>query len=185
VNSSPHQLTCVRKFAANGPLTVTVTETIITTGTVMTTITPLPASTRTSSAAKGQAITGTAINGRVVAPTTGVLALDCPGIDQTTQFVSLAPNDYAFNTSCGTDINGDNVDIMAVVAYSYYDCLMACASFNRDSDSSGCAGVEFNADMTNVVANYFGTCWLKKFVDSLTVDTNSTNLNLHVAGVLV
>jgi hypothetical protein len=99
--------------------------------------------------------------------------------------VFLSPQQYSFSVKCGIDINGKEVDIMAVVSYSLNDCLMACASYNRNTGSTICKGVEFNADLTTVVPNYFGTCWLKKFTTAQIRDTNSTNFNLHVGAILL
>lgn len=160
-------LTSIRDVS---PVTVTVTETIVTIGTVDVTIVP-------------STTLDACITSHIAIPTTGTLSLDCPGLTAT-QTIDLGGPEWTFTPQCGVDLNGDGVDILAIVSYSFEDCLMACASYNRNSGTTDCVGVEFSADMANIASN-FGTCWLKKYTSVQTVDTNSTNFDLHVAAILV
>ena len=130
----------------------------------------------------GGATTATPVNGRLAVPTTGLLALDCPGLSSS-QTITLDGKNYNFSPKCGVDINGANVDIIAIAAYTSTHCLLACASYNRNSGNNTCVGVEFNANMANIVANA-GTCWLKKFTNVQALDSNTTNRDLHVGWFL-
>lgn len=67
---------------------------------------------------------------------------------------------YLFEAECGVDIRGEGVTMMTTVAYSFDDCMKACASYNYYAGSSACVGVAFSQDLSLIETNY-GTCWLK------------------------
>lgn len=85
------------------------------------------------------------------------------------------------------DNNGEGIDIVAVVSWSLEDCLRACSSFNanRKSGSESCAGVQFHADIFDLVSRFSGNCFLKYTEGRAVTDTNSTNFNLHVSAMLL
>jgi hypothetical protein len=111
-----------------------------------------------------------------------MLALDCPAIDGQNQTVILGAQSSTFKVECGVDFLG-RVTIMAVTVYSLEDCLRACASYNRNSNSKGCIAVEFGANMTFLEPNDFGTCFLKNGTG--TVFNSGSNPNPHAAAVLL
>ena len=117
-------------------------------------------------------------------PTTGVIALDCPALASTTQSIVLDTGTSRFAVTCAADIGPASVDILAVVAYSFQHCMLACASFNRNSKADTCKGVAFNADISGNVPFWYGTCWLKKSTASIAHNTGSTK-DQQVIGVLV
>jgi len=150
---------------ANGPIaTVTVTITTTPIGRAATSLTSSAGSTATSSA--------------IVAPT-GVLALDCPGLNsEGEQVVTLGTRSWRFTVTCGTDHVG--YDIGAVIVYSFRDCLQACAAHNHFSGEDRCVAVEFNANMTPAISQDYGDCWLKNG----TAAEETVSSNLLVGAVL-
>ena len=124
---------------------------------------------------------GTATSASAFSAPTGVLLeLDCPNIDGTNQVIALGDDSWTFEAKCGVDFNG-NIDILAIVAYSFRDCMKACASYNRNRGSNDCLAVEFSADMNAIVPNNFGTCFLK----SGTGKQNDYGKNTNVGATLV
>ncbi|KAH0423337.1 hypothetical protein CcaCcLH18_12251 [Colletotrichum camelliae] len=119
-------------------------------------------------------------------PTSGLLALDCPGISGTTASMTVGGQSSRYDIECGVDNNGAGIDIIAVVSWSLDDCLRACSSFNanRESGSESCAGVQFHADIVDLVSRFSGNCFLKNTEGRAVTDTNSTNFNLHVSAML-
>ncbi|PVH67602.1 hypothetical protein DL98DRAFT_443216, partial [Cadophora sp. DSE1049] len=102
--------------------------------------------------------TGTSTGASLLSvPTTGVLALDCPNIDDTELRMTLVETSV-FAVICGRDYPGASNDILAVTAYSLTDCARACASYNRNSGSKICRGAAFKADLTANVPVNFGNC---------------------------
>lgn len=100
---------------------------------------------------------------------TGVLALDCPDLDnQGQQIVTLGSTSWRFTPTCGTDYKGN--DIGGVVVYSFSDCLMACASHNYWVGQDECKAVHFNADMKSSIEKFYGDCWLKNGTETIIDD---------------
>jgi hypothetical protein len=93
-------------------------------------------------------------------PTAGVLALNCPSLNNTETSITLGSTSYAFSIGCGTDFGGTNVDILAIISYSIADCAQACASYNYDYRQEVCKAVTWNSDL-GVVEEHFGNCFLK------------------------
>jgi hypothetical protein len=81
--------------------------------------------------------------------------------------------------------------MLAVVSYSLRDCMKACASFNLNADNSGrdsggperCARVVFNANLTVVVRDNFGTCFLKNSTSNLLPGSGDVNFYAGAAVV--
>jgi hypothetical protein len=114
-------------------------------------------------------------------PTDAVLPLDCPHLNGSAQVVTLGSQSWTFKIECNVDFLGA-VTIMAVTVYSLGDCLRACASYNRNSNSNGCIATEFGANMTFLEPNDFGTCFLKNATGTVFISGN--NPNPHAVGVL-
>ncbi|KAI1505232.1 hypothetical protein F5X99DRAFT_368776 [Biscogniauxia marginata] len=102
--------------------------------------------------------TGTSTASGLTVPT-GVLALDCPGLDNRDQVITLGDNSWTFTPSCGTDYWGS--DFGAVIVYSFHDCLQACAAHNHFSGEDQCMAVTFSANQTAKIPTNYGNCWLK------------------------
>ena len=113
-------------------------------------------------------------------PTTGTLRLDCPQLNNTTQSIFLGADSWDFKVTCGMDYN-DVTDIMAIISYSFKDCMQACASFNRNQKADQCTALHFTTDLTNAVPANHGNCWLKKNTGT----QNSDKRNTHAAARLV
>ncbi|KAI1492022.1 hypothetical protein F5X96DRAFT_668178 [Biscogniauxia mediterranea] len=116
--------------------------------------------TRTATAAATGTRTGTSTTVSGLTVPTGLLALDCPGLDsEGDQVIAWDRSSWTFTPTCGTDFQG--ADFGAVVVYSFHDCLQACAAHNHFSGESQCAAVTFSANQTAQIPRNFGNCWLK------------------------
>ncbi|KAI1327979.1 hypothetical protein F5Y16DRAFT_370290 [Xylariaceae sp. FL0255] len=96
--------------------------------------------------------------GPLVVPT-GVVALDCPGINNTEQVTTLDDDSWVFTPLCGVDYEGS--DFGAVIVYSFNDCLEACAAHNHYSGNTSCTALTFRANQTEEIPENYGNCWLK------------------------
>ncbi|KAI0426676.1 hypothetical protein F5Y09DRAFT_318222 [Xylaria sp. FL1042] len=117
--------------------------------TVITTTVTAPAATTTSA---------TSTTGPLVVPT-GVVKLDCPDLTNDIA-ISLGADSWVFTPACGTDYTGS--DFGAVIAYSFHDCLQACAAHNHFSGEDECTALTFAANQTQYIPSNYGNCWLKK-----------------------
>ena len=143
------------------------------------TATPGPAATGGSSTAGGGGSPTPTADG-FTAPTDVRVALDCQNIDKSNMVIQLGNMKSTFQVACNTDYSG-KIDILAVTVYSIQDCLKACASYNRNSNSTNCAAVSFGANLTAVVPANFGNCFLKTGTG-----TSYTNKDAsHVGATLV
>ncbi|KAE9577150.1 hypothetical protein CGCF415_v001274 [Colletotrichum fructicola] len=151
-----------------------------------TTIATSSATGSASGSAKASATGSPTTTTRISMPTFGLLALDCPSISGTTASLTAGGQSSSYDLDCGVDNNGDGIDIIAVVSWSLEDCLRVCSSFNanRKSGSESCAGVQFHADIVDLVSRFSGNCFLKNTEGRAVTDTNSTNFNLHVSAML-
>lgn len=119
------------------------------------------------------------------------LALDCPGVDRTTHSsfdgkrFSLECN--VDNLGKGREVAGTSIaDLATVYAYSYQDCLDACASYNRMGSrfagrpsSMACRSASFRTDMNgDFPTDDGGNCYLK---NATRADGNN---GLPTAGIL-
>lgn len=97
-------------------------------------------------------------------PTTGSLELDCPNLNDTTQQVSPDNKIARFRTTCGVNYSSaqGSTDITVLPAYSYRDCMLACAAFNNRGKvpDLSCVAVQFNSKIDNI-GRVGGNCWLK------------------------
>jgi hypothetical protein len=120
------------------------------------TITTTAALQSATTAASGTSTTTASLN----LPTAGVLALNCPSLNNTETSITLGSTSYAFSIGCGTDFGGANVDILTIISYSISDCAQACASYNYNYGQEVCKAVTWNSDL-GVVEGHFGNCFLK------------------------
>ncbi|OHE94970.1 hypothetical protein CORC01_09764, partial [Colletotrichum orchidophilum] len=115
----------------------------------------------------------------IVVPTQGKIQLPCPDIDGESKSIILSDGLATFGIRCRASFGSKgSVDILAVVVYSYLDCLRACASYNRNSGSKICVAAVFNSNLANVGPNN-GNCWLKNGTSNPSYSDNSA-----VAGIL-
>ncbi|KAI1179038.1 hypothetical protein F4777DRAFT_535373 [Nemania sp. FL0916] len=90
--------------------------------------------------------------------TRGVVQLDCPGLPEQIS-IQLIPNSSApwiFTSACNIDYPG--YDLAEFIAYSFHDCLQACAAYNAYKKEDDCRAITFVANQT---ATPNGNCWLK------------------------
>ncbi len=114
-----------------------------------------------------------------MAPTDAVLALDCPGITGQNFTVTLGQSpsqSWMFQATCGADYHGTNIDVVAVIVYSFHDCLQACASMNFNAGKTTCKSIEFNGDMPNIIPRNYGTCFLKNSIPPITLGNGAHNV---------
>ncbi|KAF7533538.1 hypothetical protein G7054_g7011 [Neopestalotiopsis clavispora] len=102
--------------------------------------------------------TGTATSDGLVVPT-GVVALDCPSLNNVDQIITLSESASTFEPTCGTNYYG--ADIVSVISYSFNDCLRGCASMNYFLGNTTCAAVTFVANQTYQIPENYGNCFLK------------------------
>jgi hypothetical protein len=164
------ELTLFDSIFRNSRVDKTTRETLVKATTVVAT------STSTSNPSSTTSMPGSAIT----VPSTGMLALDCPSLTGTTQVINLGTARWSFAATCGVDYNGNGVDVMAVISYSFRGCLQACASYNKNSAKDDCVAVVFNSDLASVPL-YFGNCFLKKFK---TIARNNTGPAAYIGVVL-
>ncbi|KAI0444083.1 hypothetical protein F4803DRAFT_278786 [Xylaria telfairii] len=118
----------------------------------------VPVVTTTVTAAAAATGSATSTTEPLVVPT-GVVKLDCPGLT-TDKTIFLGSDSWVFTTACGIDYNGS--DFAAVIAYSFDDCLQACAAHNHFSKEDECTFITFKANQTRYIPSDYGNCWLKK-----------------------
>ncbi|RWA06138.1 hypothetical protein EKO27_g8966 [Xylaria grammica] len=114
--------------------------------------------TTTVTAAAAATTSATSTSGPLVVPT-GLVKLDCPGLSDDIA-ISLGTRSWVFTPACDIDYSGS--DFAAVIAYSFHDCLQACAAHNHFSDADECTAITFRADQTKYIPSDYGNCWLKK-----------------------
>jgi hypothetical protein len=113
-------------------------------------------------------------------PTSGTLRLDCPALNGTTQSIFLGQDSWNFKVTCGMDYNGVT-DIMAIITYSFKDCMQACASYNRNHKADQCVALHWSALMDQAIPANYGNCWLK----TSTGTQNQGKANTDAAAKLV
>jgi hypothetical protein len=92
---------------------------------------------------------------------------------------------WDFDLTCGASFSrGANSDIMAIISYSFYHCLQACASYNQKSGRDVCVGAEFDSDLSTAY-ELAGNCFLSNSTSKTTVAGGSADKNQKLAGVLV
>ncbi|KAI1842515.1 hypothetical protein JX265_012673 [Neoarthrinium moseri] len=156
----------VQKAYAQGSSATTSSTTPAPTSSAVATASGEAAQTQSPSSTTSSA-SGTATSSSFISvPTYGQLALDCPNIDSQQREIKLGQQTWSFTLHCGQDYNGA-VDILAMTVYNLDDCLRGCASYNRNSASSNCVGVEFSGNMASEVSANYGNCWLKNSTGKL------------------
>ncbi|SPO01573.1 uncharacterized protein DNG_04246 [Cephalotrichum gorgonifer] len=127
----------------------------------------------------------TATSDRVSAPPSeGILALDCPNLSATTNDVQIGGTKTTFRATCGANHPGNDMTLLP--AYSFHDCMLACAAFNA-VDGLGdakCVGIHFNAKLSLLSSNG-GNCWLKSKLGNVELSTDKETTNLMIAGQLL
>lgn len=141
--------------------------------------------TASSSSEIGAATTAT--SSYLSVPTSDVqVALDCPGIDGTTQSVTLGNTTWSYALRCGTDYLSRDVavDVVGVTAYTLGDCMRACASYaSLAGRRDACVGFLFNAQLSELVHAFGGNCWIKN--TTVPASTAGAPTNRAVGGLLV
>ncbi len=88
------------------------------------------------------------------------LALDCPGRDgevYSTSYTSGAQSSQ-FAIDCQGDIGGGI--LVAITAYTFNDCIEACASMNFNANDDACTQIVFHGYMYYHDAPTWQKCWL-------------------------
>lgn len=120
--------------------------------------------TITSPASTAPSSSQTTTNGRLLnytaAPAANISSvyLPCPSVDGNT-YTTI--NGQTWAVSCSVDeYTGD---IGSILAYTYQDCIEACAAMNTwQHKDDACSRVQYSALMANHTGNGdFGNCWLK------------------------
>jgi hypothetical protein len=100
-------------------------------------------------------------------PTQGIIDFDCGRISMNRQVVTLGTKSWGFDVQCMMDYVGPGVDIAGMTAYSFGDCIKACAMFNKFARNNTCLGVFFNANLTTSLPMWNGNCFLKSYLPQM------------------
>jgi hypothetical protein len=104
--------------------------------------------------------------GPITVPTNAIIDFDC-ATESPDQSITLGGSGgpvWTFQVQCLGDYVGDKIDLAAPTVYSFHDCLQACATYNYyTGNNTGCVAVEFNANLTAIVPDHFGNCFLKAY----------------------
>lgn len=134
--------------------------------TISTTAGDSQATTATTMATKTVTVTASSTTSPSAFPTSGQLAIDCPAIDGTEYTTAVSSTKNAtFTIYC--NVNYPATDLKQVSTYTIDECMDACATY------SGCAGMVFNANLTQAIAVTGHDCFLKSNVDGGYAGTRS------------
>lgn len=143
-----------REGIAEGKSSCSTVETFLDTTTTATSI----SSTSTSSTSESSA---SPTETDYSPPDNVILTLNCPSLTGDRTYTELDDSHtYYFDTECGVDRQGDNINIVAVITYSFEHCLRACGAYNRYDRGDKCVAITFIADLTSIVG-FGGNCYLK------------------------
>lgn len=131
------------------------------------TSTSSPNSTSTSSSTSTADVQGKAADAIIKVPTQGVVEFDCGKISMSRQLVTLGTLSWGFDVNCMMDYAGPGVDLAGMTAYSFGDCIRACAMFNNFARNNTCLGVFFNANLTTSLPMNNGNCFLKSYLPQM------------------
>jgi hypothetical protein len=126
-----------------------------------------PTPTPTSTATPGPEAQGNATDALIKVPTQGVLDFDCGKMSMSRQLVTLGSFSWGFDVHCMMDYVGPGVDLAGMTAYSFGDCIKACAMFNNFARNNTCLGVFFNANLTTSLPMFDGNCFLKSYLPQM------------------
>ncbi|AEO64443.1 uncharacterized protein THITE_32223, partial [Thermothielavioides terrestris NRRL 8126] len=101
-------------------------------------------------------------------PTQGIIDFDCGRISTSRQVVTLGALSWGFDVSCMMDYVGPGIDIVGMTAYTFDDCIRACAMLNNFARNNTCLGVFFNANLTTSLPANHGNCFLKAYLPQMT-----------------
>jgi hypothetical protein len=135
-----------------------------------TTVTMTPTNTNepTPTPTPGPDMEGTgAAEALIKVPTQGIIDFDCGRISMNRQVVTLGTKSWGFDVQCMMDYVGPGVDIAGMTAYSFGDCIKACAMFNKFARNNTCLGVFFNANLTTSLPMWNGNCFLKSYLPQM------------------
>ena len=94
-------------------------------------------------------------------PTSDCTSLASP-YTPSTGILGLSTSNFSFNIHCDTDYEDTSVDFITFLAFTFEDCIAACASYNQRvptlHPNSTCYGVSFDVDVRE---NQGPNCFLK------------------------
>ncbi|KAG7286430.1 hypothetical protein NEMBOFW57_008740 [Staphylotrichum longicolle] len=103
----------------------------------------------------------------ITVPTQGVLDFDCGRISMKRQLVTLGTLSWGFDVNCMMDYVSPGVNLAGMTAYTFGDCIRACAMFNNFARNNTCMGVFFNANLTTSLPMFNGNCFLKSYLPQM------------------
>jgi hypothetical protein len=110
-------------------------------------------------------------------PPSGKVVTGCPGLGGTLQRSIVGSTSWNFQIKCQGDFLGRTnaeIDIMAMRAYTFNDCLKACATYNKQKGSNACRAVAFNADL-EYTGN--GNCYIKNGTGNEIISGSKDNIS--------
>jgi hypothetical protein len=100
-------------------------------------------------------------------PTRGIIDFDCGRISMNRQVVTLGTASWGFDVNCMMDYIGPGVDLAGMTAYTFGDCIRACAMFNKFARNNTCLGVFFSANLTTSLPMHNANCFLKSYLPQM------------------
>lgn len=83
------------------------------------------------------------------------------------QLVTLGTLSWGFDVNCMMDYVSPGVNLAGMTAYTFGDCIRACAMFNNFARNNTCMGVFFNANLTTSLPMFNGNCFLKSYLPQM------------------
>jgi len=117
--------------------------------------TPNPTSSASSSSTSSSASSTATNTSPTPFPSSGLLALDCPAINNTT----YASGSQTFKVQCSTNYAATN--IVGFNSTTLDACMDRCVAFNANGPTQKCVAVTFQANLTTAMEPGQGAnCWL-------------------------
>jgi hypothetical protein len=133
-----------------------------------TTITMMPTATAAEPTSTATAEDqNTPFDATIRVPTRGIIDFDCGRISMNRQVVTLGTASWGFDVNCMMDYIGPGVDLAGMTAYTFGDCIRACAMFNKFARNNTCLGVFFSANLTTSLPMHNANCFLKSYLPQM------------------
>jgi hypothetical protein len=98
-------------------------------------------------------------------PTSGVLALNCPAINNTQYTATSGSTKDTFVLYCLKDFSSKSKDFGVSLAYSFNSCIDKCVEHNAGGKDPPCQALTFGANLTQY---HDANCFLKTAVTGVT-----------------
>ncbi|KAH8655803.1 hypothetical protein BX600DRAFT_515493 [Xylariales sp. PMI_506] len=118
------------------------------------------ASTTTPTTTSSSTSTATATSTTSAVPSTGLLGIDCPDINNENTTVTESGTTSVFQYHCGYDGLGSSGGTI-VSAWTIDSCIDQCVQYNLNGNTETCNGATWNGNLTSSIPANGGNCFLK------------------------